>query len=308
MTSPDPDDDYDSPWKDLLDAAFEPFMAFFFPKAAAEIDWTRGYESLEQEFQQIVRDAETGRRHADKLMKVWRRDGQETWVLVHVEVQASRESGFAERLYIYNYRIFDRYRRPVASFAILADDDPAWKPGPYKRELFGCTARLDFLKVKLLDFQNDLDALAKNPNPFAVVVHAHLANKATRHDPKARLNEKIRITRRLYELGYSKEEILMLYAFIDWVMGLPEDLAIIYHETIKDLEDEQMRYVTTAERIGRQQGMQLGESAMLARQLEKRFGPLSEELRGKLEATDAKTLLAWSERIWTAERPEDVVH
>ena len=309
----EPNDDYDSPWKDLLEVAFEPFMRFFFPQAAAEIDWSRGYESLDQAFQQVVREAETGRRYADKLMKVWRvDDGQEIWVLVHVEIQASREAGFAERLYVYNYRIFDRYHRPVATFAILADDDAAWRPGAYERELFGCKARLDFPRVKLLDYQNDLAALARDPNPFAVVVHAHLATKATRHDLQARLSEKLRITRRLYELGYGKDEILMLYAFIDWVMALPEELAIVYHETIRDWEAETMRYVTTAERIGMKQGLeqgkQLGETEMLLRLLEKRFGPLSEELRGKLQATDAATLLEWSERLWTAERPEDVIH
>jgi hypothetical protein len=38
--------DYDSPWKEMLDGYFPAFMAFFFPAAAAEIDWSRGYESL----------------------------------------------------------------------------------------------------------------------------------------------------------------------------------------------------------------------------------------------------------------------
>ena len=34
--------DYDSPWKEMLDGYFPAFMAFFFPAAAAEIDWSRG--------------------------------------------------------------------------------------------------------------------------------------------------------------------------------------------------------------------------------------------------------------------------
>ena len=39
--------DYDSPWKEILDSYFPAFMAFFFPEAHADIDWTRGYESLD---------------------------------------------------------------------------------------------------------------------------------------------------------------------------------------------------------------------------------------------------------------------
>src|SRR5215813_12067143 len=63
--------DYDSFWKEMLDGYFPAFMAFFFPAAAAEIDWSRGYESLDTELQQIVRDAALGTRLADKLIRVW---------------------------------------------------------------------------------------------------------------------------------------------------------------------------------------------------------------------------------------------
>jgi hypothetical protein len=61
-------DDYDSPWKEIIEDYFSEFMAFFFPQAHADIDWQRGYESLDQELQQVVRDAALGRRLADKLM------------------------------------------------------------------------------------------------------------------------------------------------------------------------------------------------------------------------------------------------
>ena len=50
--------DYDSPWKEVLDCYFEAFMAFCFPQAHAEIDWSRGYEFLDKELQQVVRDKE----------------------------------------------------------------------------------------------------------------------------------------------------------------------------------------------------------------------------------------------------------
>jgi len=41
--------DYDSPWKEVLDLYFESFMAFFFPDAHADIDWSRNYEALDKE-------------------------------------------------------------------------------------------------------------------------------------------------------------------------------------------------------------------------------------------------------------------
>jgi hypothetical protein len=62
--------DYDSPWKEALDAYFEAFLALLFPEVHGLIDWTRGCESLDKEFQQVVREAEVGRRFVDKLVKV----------------------------------------------------------------------------------------------------------------------------------------------------------------------------------------------------------------------------------------------
>jgi hypothetical protein len=39
--------DYDSPWKEALDVYFEAFLALPFLEAHAQIDWTRGYESVD---------------------------------------------------------------------------------------------------------------------------------------------------------------------------------------------------------------------------------------------------------------------
>ncbi len=43
--------DYDSPWKKALDDYFEAFLALLFPVVHGQIDWSRGYESLDKEFQ-----------------------------------------------------------------------------------------------------------------------------------------------------------------------------------------------------------------------------------------------------------------
>src|SRR5439155_6008796 len=69
--------DLDSPWKETLEHFLAPFLAFFFPEIHDGIDWSRGYQSLDKELQQILRGARVGRRLADKLFKVWRKDGQE---------------------------------------------------------------------------------------------------------------------------------------------------------------------------------------------------------------------------------------
>ena len=49
-----------------------------------------------------------------------------------------------------------------------------------------------------------------------------------------------------------------------------------------------------------QEGRQEGERLLLMRLMERKFGPLSEELRVRLNNADAETLLAWSERLLIA--------
>ena len=68
-------------------------------------------------------------------------------------------------MYVYNYRLFDKFHRSVASFAILGDDNPAWKPDVFSNELWGCKASLTFPLVKILEYDGKPvpDNFLKNP-------------------------------------------------------------------------------------------------------------------------------------------------
>jgi hypothetical protein len=178
--------DYDSPWKEALDRYFEPFLAFFFPEAHADIDWARRYEMLDKELQRIMRGRGEGRRVVDKLVKVWLKSGEERWLLIHVEVQTGRERDFPRRMFVYNYRIFDRYGQEVVSLAVLADDNHDWRPSHYSYGRWGCRTGIEFRSVKLLDYAPHWQALEADPNPFATVVLAHLKTLETRGAPAGR--------------------------------------------------------------------------------------------------------------------------
>ncbi|EGV30436.1 conserved hypothetical cytosolic protein [Thiorhodococcus drewsii AZ1] len=172
-------DDYDTPWKDAVTRAFPEFMAFYFPAAASKIDWSRGHDFLDQELAQVVRDAELGRRLLDKLVRVGTHDGAEHWVFIHLEIQSDHDTDFAERLFTYNYRLYDKYRRPVATLALLADASASWKPHRFGYSLFGCHVGIRFPVVKLRDYLPRLEELLSDPNPFALVTAAHLLTQQT---------------------------------------------------------------------------------------------------------------------------------
>jgi hypothetical protein len=249
----------DSPWKEALDRYFAPCLAFFFSEAHAEIDWGRGHEMLDKELQKIIPQAKHGRRIVDKLVKVWLKSGEERWLLIHIEVQARKEREFARRMYVYNYRIFDRYDREVISFAILADDDPTWRPSQYHYGRWGCRAGIAFPAPKLLDYATQVDVLEADPNPFAVVVLAHLKAMETQHAPAERHAWKIHLVRALYERGRSAEDVRQLFRFIDWIMALPEALDGLFWQEVEEYQEEKhMPFISTPERVGMKKGYLAG--------------------------------------------------
>jgi hypothetical protein len=115
-------DDFDNPWDVLLEIYFPQFMAFFFPEIHDDINWAKGHDFMDQEFQQIVRDADLSKRYVDKLVRVWKLNGTERLVFVHIEVQSQEDRDFSNRMFVYNYRIRDCYNEKIVSLAILGDD------------------------------------------------------------------------------------------------------------------------------------------------------------------------------------------
>ena len=251
--------DFDNPWKASLAKYFEAFMAFFFPDAHADVDWGRGYELLDKELQAVTRDAEIGRRHVDALVKLWCKDGEEAWVLAHVEIQSQQDSDFARRMFVYHYRIYDRHERAIASFGILGDEVRSWRPTQFGQELWGSRIEFQFPIVKLLDYQERWQELEASANPFSNVVMAHLKAQETRYDLSERKAWKLALTRRLYEKGYERQDILDLFRFIDWMLELPKDLESEFWQTIEQYETEKnMPYITSVERMGVEKGIETG--------------------------------------------------
>ena len=284
MVSYDPQD---GPWKLVLRIYFKEAIAFFFPDTAALIDWRQPPEFLDKEFQQIAPDTETGRRFADQLVKVKLKRGKELWLLVHIEVQAARETKFAERMLLYNLRIFDIFHRPATSLAILCDANASWRPNQYGFEYPNTSLSFQFGMVKLLDYRDQWAALEESTNPFAVVVMTHLKMQETKKDKQSRKEWKLRLIRRLYEQGYNREDIVNLFRFIDWVMVLPKGLERSFWTELKTYEEtRKVPYITSVERIGFERGMKEGKEegrkeagkSIVQRLLVEKFGTLPAHL------------------------------
>lgn len=205
--------DYDSPWKEILEAYFQQAIEFFFPNTASDIDWQAPIEFLDKEFQAILRSAKQGKRYADKLVKVRTLSGQEKLLLIHVEVQGQKEDEFPLRMFTYNFRTLDRYKIQAVSLAILCDSDKDWNPNTYAFTHNDTIQYFKFGTAKLLKYQRRWKQLEASDNVFATVVMAHLKTQQTEKNPEQRKYWKFSLIRRLYEKGLSEQDIRNLYRF-----------------------------------------------------------------------------------------------
>lgn len=282
--------------------------ALYFPGAHAQIDWSQPYDFLEQELAQVTHDAQLGCRRVDKLVRVAQRGGSDGWVFIHIDVQAQYDSHFAQRIFTYNYRIYDRYRKPVASLAVLADGRAGWRPSSFSYSVFGCEMGIAFPLAKLTDYAGKVEQLLADQNPFGLVTAAHLLTQQTRHEDVKRHDAKWRLARLLYERDWDKQRIVDLFAIIDWMMTIPE-LQRQFLTNIAQLERERrMPYLNSFERLGLEKGLAKGReegrkealSELIAAQLTKRFGALPAPVRGRIEQASPSDLLAWGKAVLDA--------
>ncbi|MCG8351164.1 MAG: DUF4351 domain-containing protein [Chloroflexales bacterium] len=313
-----PPSDFDGAWKYALEQFFAPFLELFFPKAYAAIDWTQPVTFRETELQQIAPEDQAGQQRVDKLVRVRRRDGTPAWVLVHVEIQSQHDASFAERMFRYHARLFDRDRIPVVSLAVLGDEAPDWRPERFGYDLWGCELSLRFPTVKLLDL--DLAALAATPNPFAVLTLLHRDAQETRGQPDERLRRKVARYRALLNQGYTARDVRTLLRLMEHVLRLDPEHARQAFDQMRHIEMEvygMETFVTSFEEIGLAEGLAKGRAEGLAkgwaegwaeglakgqreivvRQLTHKIGVLPAALLERLSALSTEQVLALGEAL-----------
>jgi hypothetical protein len=307
-TQPDIVSSADDAWKEAITRFFQPFMTLLFPLIAAEIDWTQGYKFLDKELAQIKRGHATGKRVADKLVQVYLRDGTKRWLLIHIEVQGRPSRRFNERMYVYNYRLFDRFRVKVVSLAVIIQATRT-ALGQYQSDQWGCRVLFDFPVVNVSDLRPRVTELETSRNPFAVVLLAQLRANEQTSDNAARLAAKRDLVFRLYKKGFTRADIHELFRMIDWLIALPKELEEKLEQEVYQYEERQpmellsrmeLRAIERGEQIGLEKGLEKGMGQIVAldtrtqARLKKMSWQQIEELgTALLDFTTIKDLKAW---------------
>ncbi|MCZ6678330.1 MAG: transposase [Candidatus Poribacteria bacterium] len=263
---------FDEAWKKVIERFFPQFLYFFVPALYEDVDFSKPFTFLDKELEQMSQKSIRGSKFVDKLAKVFLKDGNEQWILIHIEIQADTDDDFSLRMFRYFYRIFDQHGERIVSMAVLAGSENRAVKGRYELKAYGSGIEFQYLTFKLIDYERD--KLEAEDNPIALVILAAQERERLRRS-QDRFNTKWYLIRKLYERGYSRAEITGLFEFIDWVLQLSDTEEKRLWEQVKALEEvRRMPYVTSGERIGMEKGLQQGLQQMVLEAVEERFGEI----------------------------------
>lgn len=156
----------------------------------------------------------------------------------------------------------------------------------------GCGIRFDFICVKLLDLQPQLEAMLASDNIFALLVAAQLTAKQVKN-PRQRTDAVLNFYRMARKKGYSRPHIFLMHGFIEWMIRIPKQELDYYTQGIEQIEqeDETMGYMAIYKREffakgvaqGVEQSIERGQAVTLRKLLQLKFRDLDAAVLERLD-------------------------
>ncbi|MEY3869733.1 MAG: hypothetical protein RLZZ338_3624 [Cyanobacteriota bacterium] len=277
--------DHDRLFKELLTTFFVEFLELFFPEVVAYIE----RDSLEFLDKEVFSDVTSGERYEADIIVKTRFQEQETFFLIHTENQAQYQANFSQRMFRYFSRLSEKYGLSVYPIAVLSFDTPKTvQPNSYQ-VVFPNKVVLDFnydiIQLNRLNWRDFL----KQENPVAAALMAKM-NIAK----DERRQVKLECLRLLATLRLDPARMKLISGFVDTYLRLSTAEEKLFQAEIARIEPNQqevvMQIVTSWMEEGLQQGLNQGLQrgkleeaiALIWRQLQRRIGEITPELRSRI--------------------------
>jgi predicted transposase YdaD len=299
---------HDKIFKQLLRAFLEDFLRLVAPQALERMDLSSP-EPLDKEL--FAGGPHGRRRELDLLVRVRTVNGRP--LLIHVEIEARANPGMEERLWRYRNQIQARYDTPVLTIVVYLKRG---RPGvclETRRSDLGP----DFPELRYISFGlagcRAAEYLAR-PEPLAWAFAALMDSGSW-----SRAELKMACLRRIAGLKGRSDPFLLVDCVENYLQldsrEVAEFDALRSRRENKEVRAVAMTWSETQQAKGREegrtegmiQGTQKGARQLLLHQLGKRFGPLPENVRRRVETiTSLDRLTELAERVLSARSLEDM--
>ncbi len=249
-------------WKEIIKDLFPEFLEFFMPEIYKDVDLSKGYEFLDSELENIAFKIRKGKKIADKLIKVYMKNGEENWLLIHVEVQGYEDEEFAERMFKYFYRIYDEYSKKITAISIFTDTNSIYEPNEYIYSCYETSLVYKYKSYKVIN-QREED-LINSENPFSMIVLAayYTAKTEGKRDDNERYIFKKNLAKLLLKKSYTRDRIVKILKFIESLVYVKREYEKLFIEDLKEMVGGAGKVIpielTNAYRAGVEEGIEEG--------------------------------------------------
>ncbi|MDR2174620.1 MAG: hypothetical protein LBO82_01620 [Synergistaceae bacterium] len=233
---------HDSFWKDLIERFFYSLLKRALPELYEDADRKAAPRFLDKEFRDVLNTANPEIHHgphfADFVLEVPLKNGDEEWVILHIEAQGRQGGDLAARMYTYKSLIFAHYQKEPAALAIITDRRPADEPAYYSHKRYGTSTDYRYNSLVLMDL--DDNALLASDNPIDLVLYAAKFALGTKKELR-KFNFLRKAVELLDERGWSAEEKRDLLLFIERIVNMKDEILITKYREILEQENREGR-------------------------------------------------------------------
>ncbi len=240
--------DHDRLFKEVIQVFFQEFMEAFFPEEYKHINFSTVHFLEQEVFTDILKGE---KRRIDILAEV-KVKGEETIILIHVEPQSYFQDEFAERMFIYNSRLYEKYRKPILPITVFSYNENKELPTQFT---------IDVPTFRVIEFHYQQIHLInlnwrkyiKQTNP---IVAAFLSKMG--YTKKERLQVKMEFLRMIARLELDPAKTELIYGFFETYLKLTDKEEKKMHEEIKKLPQEEADRVLELPNSYREEGVKEG--------------------------------------------------
>jgi hypothetical protein len=281
---------HDQLFKELLQSFFREFLALFFPDVAARPDFTRVTFLDKEVFTHVP---EGRRRELDLVARAYTLDGTPELILLHIEVQAWRDSDFSYRMFEYYALLRVRHKLPVLPIMVyLTAETGGLHEATYEEALFGRSIlTFRFGGVGLPDLAADHYREADNPLCPALAA-------LMRPSALGRVLQKALSLQATLASAVDEARKSLLINIIETYLTLTEREEEEFRQAIGQSHLQEVTHMLT---IYEERGILKGKRDLLLKQLHIKFGVLPDAISAKVQAIDTEAELdTLAERVLSA--------
>ena len=292
--------DHDRLFKELLETFFAEFVELFFPEVYQAIDLTH----LNFYQQEIFTDVTVGEKHVVDLLAETRLKGEEGLILIHVENQAYVQKDFAERMFVYFARLYQKFRCPILPIAVFSYGAIREEPDSFQLGFpFLDVLRFRFYKLELTK-RNWRDYI-QGENPVAAALLSKMGYRA-----EEKVQVKMEFMRMLARMQLDPARMTLLMGFFETYLRLNEAEEDEFQAKMEKLELEEvsklMEITTSWHEKGRAEGRIEGQIEIMMWLAKKRFGEVPSDLEREIRSLPEDRLRALRDALLNAANIEEL--